>query len=315
MSNTYSAALPITHVVLRILVVLNWLTAPRFLCCSSLAPTRPWIMSALDLSPGAEAERVDPGPAHRSPAIGLVTIPINFLILKRLLAIVETVRAGHAFVAANALAPADDRLGAARAAGPQHRHRRHRADDFEPGDARSISMPASRSTAGSPCCSRSCWPACSPKARSCAKSSKGRCDGDRRQTRRPAARPADDADRARGPDRHHAGQPVDPQNREGARHPILDARGDLRGARVPARRHSALRAGAGQNAASRPPRPNGARAKMERMLLPIHIAAGVLALILLGAVASDGEEGWATSTAAAGCCSSAPCWSWPSPRQ
>ena len=34
--------------------------------------------------------------------IGLVTIPLNYAILKRLLAIVETVRAGDPFVAANA---------------------------------------------------------------------------------------------------------------------------------------------------------------------------------------------------------------------
>src|SRR2546421_10543917 len=37
-------------------------------------------------------------------------------------------------------------------------------------------MPAFRSTAGSPYSSRSCWPASSPKARSCAKTWKGRCD-------------------------------------------------------------------------------------------------------------------------------------------
>ena len=34
--------------------------------------------------------------------LGLVTIPLNYLVLKRLLAIVETVRAGDPFVAANA---------------------------------------------------------------------------------------------------------------------------------------------------------------------------------------------------------------------
>src|SRR5437762_3797868 len=37
-------------------------------------------------------------------------------------------------------------------------------------------MPAFRSTAGSPSSSRSCWLACSPKAHSCAKTSKGRSD-------------------------------------------------------------------------------------------------------------------------------------------
>src|SRR5947207_6043879 len=37
-------------------------------------------------------------------------------------------------------------------------------------------MPGFRSAAGSPYSSRSCWPACSPQARSCAKTSKGRSD-------------------------------------------------------------------------------------------------------------------------------------------
>src|SRR5678809_281693 len=37
-------------------------------------------------------------------------------------------------------------------------------------------MPAFRSTGGSRYCSRSCWPACLRKARSCAKTSKGQCD-------------------------------------------------------------------------------------------------------------------------------------------
>jgi hypothetical protein len=101
MSQTYSAALPITHVVLRVLVVANWLYGAAIFALLFLAPTRPWIMSALDLRPGPEAERVIFG-LRSIAAIGLATIPINFLILKRLLAIVETVRAGQAFVAANA---------------------------------------------------------------------------------------------------------------------------------------------------------------------------------------------------------------------
>ena len=53
-----SAALPIAYVVLRILIVVNWL--------------------------------------------GGVAIPLHYVVLKRLLAIVETVRAGDPFVAANA---------------------------------------------------------------------------------------------------------------------------------------------------------------------------------------------------------------------
>ena len=101
MSERYSAALPITHVVLRILVILNWLYGAAIFVLLVAMPTRAWIMSALQLSPGPDAERVIFG-LRSIAAIGLVTIPINYVILKRLVAIVETVRAGHAFVSANA---------------------------------------------------------------------------------------------------------------------------------------------------------------------------------------------------------------------
>jgi hypothetical protein len=101
MSRPYSAALPITHVALRLLIVLNWLTAALILALLFVIPNREWIMSALDLSPSLEADRVVRG-LRAIAGLGLVTIPLNFLILKRLLAIVETVRAGDPFVAANA---------------------------------------------------------------------------------------------------------------------------------------------------------------------------------------------------------------------
>ena len=53
------------------------------------------------ISPSPEADRLILG-LHAIAVIGLVTIPLNYAILKRLLAIVETVRAGDPFVAANA---------------------------------------------------------------------------------------------------------------------------------------------------------------------------------------------------------------------
>ena len=102
MSRPYSAALPITHVALRILVVVNWLYGAAIFVLLFAMPTGPWIMSALDLSPGPEADRVILG-LRSIAAIGLATIPVNFVVLKRLLAIVETVRAGDAFVGANAV--------------------------------------------------------------------------------------------------------------------------------------------------------------------------------------------------------------------
>jgi len=96
-----SAALPIVHVVLRILIVVNWLGGAAIAALLVAMPTRQWIMSALELSPSPEAERLIVG-LHLIAVIGLATIPLNYVVLKRLLAIVETVRAGDPFVAANA---------------------------------------------------------------------------------------------------------------------------------------------------------------------------------------------------------------------
>lgn len=100
-SASTSAALPVAHVVLRILVVLNWLYGAGIFALLVALPTGPWIMRALGLSPSPEADRVILG-LRSIAAIGLITIPLNHVVLRRLLAIVETVRAGDPFVAANA---------------------------------------------------------------------------------------------------------------------------------------------------------------------------------------------------------------------
>jgi hypothetical protein len=96
-----SAALPIAYVVLRILIILNWVYGAGILVLLVAMPTRQWIMSALDLSPSPDAERVIMG-LRAIAVIGLAAVPLHYAILKRLLAIVETVRAGDPFVAANA---------------------------------------------------------------------------------------------------------------------------------------------------------------------------------------------------------------------
>jgi hypothetical protein len=96
-----SAALPIAHVLLRILIVMNWLMAAVILVLLVVSPNEQWIMRAFKLSPSAEAERVVMG-LRAVAVLGLVAIPFNNAVLKRLLAIVETVRGGDPFVAANA---------------------------------------------------------------------------------------------------------------------------------------------------------------------------------------------------------------------
>lgn len=101
MSPPSSAALPIANVVLRALVVLNWLYGAAIATLLIAMPTRRWIMTALDLTPSPEADQLVLG-LRAIALIGLAAVPVHYVVLKRLLAIVQTVRAGDPFVAANA---------------------------------------------------------------------------------------------------------------------------------------------------------------------------------------------------------------------
>ncbi len=96
-----SAALPVAYVFLRILVIVNWIGGAAILALLVVMPNEQWIMAAFKLSPSPEASRLVMG-LRGIAVLGLVTIPLNHVGLKRLLAIVETVRAGDPFVAANA---------------------------------------------------------------------------------------------------------------------------------------------------------------------------------------------------------------------
>ena len=101
MSQSSSAALPIAHVTLRVLIVVNWLGGAAILALLLVMPNEQWIMSAFKLSPSPEAERLVMG-MRAIAVLGLTIIPLNYNVLKRLLAIVESVRAGDPFVASNA---------------------------------------------------------------------------------------------------------------------------------------------------------------------------------------------------------------------
>ena len=97
-----SAALPIAYVFLRILILLNWFFGA---CVAALLAftfvNEPWTMKALGVTGMPDAVKVM-WAMRGIAAFGLVAIPLNYLILRRLLAMVETVRAGDPFVAANA---------------------------------------------------------------------------------------------------------------------------------------------------------------------------------------------------------------------
>jgi hypothetical protein len=96
-----SVALPMAYVLVRILIVLNWLGGAAILALLVVMPNRQWIMSAFELSPSPEAERLVLG-LRAIAVLGLASIPLNHVVLKRLLAIVETIRGGDPFIAANA---------------------------------------------------------------------------------------------------------------------------------------------------------------------------------------------------------------------
>ncbi len=99
--NKQSAALPIAHIVLRILIVLNWLGGAAILALLVVMPNEEWIMAAFKIPPSPDADRLVMG-LRAVAVLGLATIPLNYVVLKRLLAIVGTVREGDPFVAANA---------------------------------------------------------------------------------------------------------------------------------------------------------------------------------------------------------------------
>ena len=87
-----------SHVVLRILIILNWIYGAGILAILILSITLGWPV----MTPSPETERLLLG--MRAVALfGLVSIPLHYLVLKRLLDIVATVRAGDPFIGQNAL--------------------------------------------------------------------------------------------------------------------------------------------------------------------------------------------------------------------
>ena len=102
MSKVYSAALPISYVVLRILIVLNWLYGAAILGLLAFTfVNESWFMKAIDVPAGMQPEPIMTG-LRTIAALGLLTVPLNHILLTRLLKMIETVGRGDPFVAANA---------------------------------------------------------------------------------------------------------------------------------------------------------------------------------------------------------------------
>lgn len=98
----HSPALPLTWATLRILIVLNWLSGAAILALliATIVAER-WTFTALGITSSSGIPSMIMG-LRAIAALGLVAIPLNDVVLRRLLAIVETVRRGDPFVAANA---------------------------------------------------------------------------------------------------------------------------------------------------------------------------------------------------------------------
>jgi hypothetical protein len=101
MPQSFSAALPVARIVLRILMILNVLGGAAILALLAAMPIEQWIMTEFRLSPSPEADRLIMG-LRAVAMVALAAIAVNHVILMRLFGIVETVRAGDPFVAANA---------------------------------------------------------------------------------------------------------------------------------------------------------------------------------------------------------------------
>ena len=97
-----STALSIAYVGLRILIVLNWLYGAIVLAILlGMLTAGQWTLTALGVPSAAQSGALITG-MRAIAAFGLVAVPLNLAFLRRLVAMVQTVRTGDPFVAANA---------------------------------------------------------------------------------------------------------------------------------------------------------------------------------------------------------------------
>lgn len=95
-------ALTLSWITLRILILLNWIYGAVVLAIlAGLLAAAGWTMTALGVPSSAQAAPLLLG-MRAIAALGLIAVPLNLAILRRLSAMVETVRAGDPFVTVNA---------------------------------------------------------------------------------------------------------------------------------------------------------------------------------------------------------------------
>jgi hypothetical protein len=101
-SRSFPGALPLSRGVLRVLVIANFVYGALILALlvASLRAAGP-VMGALGVKAVPGSERMILG-GRLIMLAGIASVPVAYLVLTRLLAIVATVRAGDPFVAVNA---------------------------------------------------------------------------------------------------------------------------------------------------------------------------------------------------------------------
>lgn len=94
-------ALTASRVALRILLIINWVYGAAILAglIASFTVKIP-VMTAIGVPPSPETESLIEG-MRTMALLGLVSIPLHYLILRRLLDIVESVRARDPFITEN----------------------------------------------------------------------------------------------------------------------------------------------------------------------------------------------------------------------
>ena len=102
MPRSFPAALPVARIVLKLLVVLNWIYAAMVLAILvGLLSNAAWTMTALGFAPADQTAALITG-VRLIALVGLAAVPLNLIVLRRLLQMIDTVRAGDPFVARNA---------------------------------------------------------------------------------------------------------------------------------------------------------------------------------------------------------------------
>ena len=98
-----SPVLPLARITLRIGIVLNWAFGAAILALlTATIVAEHWTFTALGIRPGSWIPTMIIG-LRAIAALGLIAIPLNDIVLRRLLAMIDTVEGGDPFVAANAV--------------------------------------------------------------------------------------------------------------------------------------------------------------------------------------------------------------------